>query len=128
MVHRRLPLLLLIVTALWLPLQSVAALVAACGHGLARGAARPLVLAQATSGCQEDHQGHHRQATAASSSAQGGLSCDQCGFCHLAGAGMAVSLAVARPPVPAADPNVSWPVRFPPDHLPEPQSPPPRSS
>jgi len=113
---RLLPLLL---TALWLPLQAVAAIAMPfCRHAADQAATLPA----ATQG--EHCHGHAADdATAAHSPDQ---DCDGCDLCHLASAGyMLPAMATAEPLPPVRD-FTPRPVLASPSHIPEPPQHPPR--
>lgn len=85
-------LLPLFVAALWLPFQAIAAVsMPFCRHGEAHGATA--ATEQANAGCHL-----HAQQEAADHA----MSCDDCGFCHLAAAGMMPALERIAAVVPAA--------------------------
>ncbi|MBK9955324.1 MAG: DUF2946 family protein [Rhodocyclaceae bacterium] len=78
MCNRWLRLLPLFIAALWLPFQAVAAVAMPfCRHGEAH---KTLAMVDET---VEHCQMHGQQAT----QPDHGMDCDDCGFCHLAGAG-----------------------------------------
>lgn len=107
---------LLILIALWLPLQAAASwAMPFCRHVAVEQAAH------ATEHC-------HELAEAAASPAAGGLDCDNCEICHLAGAGYL--LAAVDIGLPGTMANVLVPRLKPasPSHIAEPPQQPPRRS
>jgi uncharacterized membrane protein len=114
---RRLHSYLLILIALWLPLQAAAAwAMPFCRHAAAEQAA------QATEHC------HAQAAAAAQPAAATDLDCDNCEMCHLASAGYL--LAAADAGVFGAAASVQVPRLKPasPSHIAEPPQQPPRRS
>jgi hypothetical protein len=112
-------LLPILFAALWLPLQAVAALTmpfCTHAHGQASGQTPAAMEHPCHEGQSDRPAGQHD-----------GYACDQCGFCHLACAGMAPASLGATAPLPAGDRYGRIAVAFPPDHIPEPLQPPPRS-
>jgi hypothetical protein len=80
MCHRFFRLLPLFVAALWLPFQAIAATAMPfCRHGEAHK-----LLAMADDAAVEHCPMHDKQPTPKDH----GMGCDDCGFCHLAAAGM----------------------------------------
>lgn len=113
-------LLPILFTALWLPLQAVAALTMPfCTHGPVSGEASALASLE--------HPCHEQGQAEGGAAQQDGFACDQCGFCHLACAGMAPAPLVAAVPLPVGDRYARVAAAFPPDHIPELLQPPPRS-
>lgn len=116
---------LLLFAALWLPVQTMAALsVPACRHAQEQGAAK----------VADDHAGMAMMAgeggmpchdLAADPVAHDG-GCDNCGTCHLAGAGFMPSAAVAAGMIPAGRHYVMPAIAMPPSHVAETPRHPPR--
>lgn len=125
MMNRWLRLLPMLLAALWLPFQAVAAEgMSMCRHGQSP---QPVPAAQATDHCAMHQDAAAQQEPAdVANAADHGLGCDQCGFCHLAGAGY----MPAAERVPAAAPanrSFAAPIALiPPSHIPEPPQQPPR--
>jgi hypothetical protein len=116
--RRWLRLLPLLITALWLPLQAVAAIAMPfCRHAADHAAMAEAVLA-------ESHCSGHAASDAAA--AAGDQDCDGCELCHLASAGyMLPAAAAAAHVVPARD-FTARPVLASPSFIPEPPQHPPR--
>lgn len=113
---RRIRSILMILLALWLPLQAVAAwAMPFCAH--------------AAAAVSEDAQAMpahcHHEAEAAPASTAAGFDCDNCGMCHLASAGylfasaqpLAISPAAAKPLFPPLMSHRSY-IGDPPQHPP----------
>jgi len=120
---RRLKSFLLILIAIWLPVQTVAAMVMPfCGHA---GGLTVQVTANAPAPCHE----HAAPATPATNSAGGAsasdLGCDNCEMCHLASAGYIPPAATALP-LPVASVFVARPMPVLHSHIAEPPQQPPR--
>lgn len=81
--RRRFSLLLFILTAFWLPMQAVAAAAMPfCRHGEAHK------TVQATAAAEHCHlQDQQPRESLPSPDDSHGMSCDDCGFCHLAASG-----------------------------------------
>jgi hypothetical protein len=108
---RRLNSFLLILVALWLPLQAAAAwTMPLCRHAAEREAAQQAQAGAAYAHC---HEGMAAADDAPAPAAD--LGCDNCGICHLTSAGY-MPVLVARP------------VTAPPSHIGEPPQQPPRRS
>jgi hypothetical protein len=108
---------LLILCALWLPLQAAAALTMPfCSHA---GEASTQVAAVPSPEHCHEHDG------AAGKSSTGDLGCDNCGMCHLASAGYIPSAAAVLP-APVASSFVAQPVFVSTSHISEPPQHPPR--
>lgn len=115
---RWLRLLPLFFAAFWLPLQAIAATAMPfCRHGEAHRAVPPVVAADPMEHCAmhgapaaDDH----------------GLNCDDCGFCHLAGAGFMPAAAPAAAVPPSHPDFQSWPELAPAGVVPEPPRYPPK--
>lgn len=111
-------LLPLFIAALWLPLQAVAAIAMPfCRHGETQKVA--VAADQAVVHC---HQ-HERQQTPADHVAN---ACDQCGFCHLAGAGFMPAAEPVAAVIPAGRDFRSDAPLAPASNIPEPPRQPPR--
>lgn len=113
---RRAKCLLLILIALWLPLQAAAAVTMPfCRHA-------PEQMAQQTTAQPAAHC--HEQADDSAAAADN-FSCDNCEMCHLATAGYLLSALEALPPLAA---NILVPrLQFASaSHIPEPPQQPPR--
>lgn len=139
MSYRRLRLLIVFFAAAWLPFSAVAAVTMPfCIHGHP-GSQGPdgAEYGQAAGSLpgSRDHAGpaghgdcHEHAATpAGTAGAQDGMACDQCGFCHLACAGMIPSEAAATADHPAAHVLAGLTATLHSDPLPEPLRRPPRS-
>ena len=95
MIVRRFHLLPLFIAALWLPFQAIAAVAMPfCRHGEAHKAARVVTT-------EEHCHMHDDQAPPGGHGADHGPSCDDCGFCHLASAGIMPTPEHAGPMIPA---------------------------
>lgn len=117
---RRLQSLLLILVALWLPLQAAAAwTMPLCRHAAEREAQQALT---AHTYC---HEGMAAADDAPAPVAD--LGCDNCGICHLTSAGYMPS-AAAQPVVSAMPVLVARQPAAPPSHIGEPPQQPPRRS
>lgn len=89
---RRLQSVFLILIALWLPLQSAAAVTMPfCRHAQDQ-------LAQQQAGQMATHCHEHEQTEASSVSALG-VDCDNCEMCHLATAGYLLAASEQMPPL-----------------------------
>ncbi len=100
MFSRRLRLLILFLAAAWLPFSAVAAVAMPfCTHGQEPAPAHGTHPGDAAAAQWAHGDCHARAADAspADASAQGGMACDQCGFCHLACAGIIPPSAAASP-------------------------------
>ncbi|MBA3031533.1 MAG: hypothetical protein KKF85_00335 [Gammaproteobacteria bacterium] len=114
---RRFKSYLLILCALWLPLQAAAAAAMPfCSH--AGESTTQVEAAQSPEHCHE-HDG------AAGLSSTSDLGCDNCGMCHLASAGYIPSVAIALP-IPVASTFVAKQVLASTSHIAEPPQHPPR--
>ena len=121
--HRFVRLLLLSV-ALWLPVQTMAALsMPLCRHAQERGLAS--VAAEESAAAVVCHEAHH--AAAADQTAHD-AGCDSCEMCHLASSGFMPSALVAQGLMPAGHYYESPAITAPPSHIAEPPQHPPRSS
>jgi hypothetical protein len=114
---------LLILTALWLPLQAVAgmAMLRVCAHEA------PAVSAAATDG---EHCPYHDAAggvpAVPDQSAGDDQGCTQCGVCHLAASGYMPAAEVVPGVVPDARCFVPLAAATPSSHIPEPLQHPPK--
>lgn len=121
--RRWLRLLPLLITALWLPLQAVAAVAMPfCRHASEQAAAADAMT-------HEEHcPGHAMESVAVAVSAA--IDCDQdcdgCALCHLAGAGYMPAAATTTAHLPLARDFVASPVLASPSFVPEPPQHPPR--
>jgi hypothetical protein len=124
MMTRWLRLLPMLIAALWLPFQAVAAnAMPLCRHGQPHEAVAVQVAA--------DHcamHSLHQEAPAQPDPAPAdhGLGCDQCGFCHLAGAGYLPAAERIPQATPADRGYAASAALIPPSHIPEPPQQPPR--
>lgn len=113
---RRLKSFLLILVALWLPLQAAAAwAMPLCRHAAERAEALP---AQTADHC-------HAAAAPIAEPAGNETACDDCEMCHLATAGFLPASAL-RLTATAAGILAVWPALTPPSHIGEPPQQPPR--
>lgn len=115
-IMRRLKSFLLILVALWLPLQAAAAVTMPfCRHAAERAAMDTMHVA---AHC-------HEQMDESSAATAGDFDCDNCAMCHLATAGYLLVTAEALPPLMA---NILVPKLKPvsSSHIPEPPQQPPR--
>jgi hypothetical protein len=114
---RRFKSFLLILIALWLPLQAASAV----AMPFCRHAAERATQAEAPS-----PQAHcHEQAATTADASSPDLDCDNCEMCHLATAGY-IPPAVAGLPLPAASVLVAQPVHASPSFISIPPQDPPR--
>jgi len=112
-------LLPLLITALWLPLQAVAAVAMPfCRHAAEQ--AVPVAAMTAEGHCA----GH--AAAAAPTPTPGDQDCDGCELCHLASAGYMPAAAPTAARLPATRDFASRPVLVLPSFIPEPPQHPPR--
>lgn len=125
----RFRLLLTLFAALWLPFQAVAAKsMAFCWHGQMHGAVTMQVAADDADTAMADcpmHRGAHDPAPA-SDGGDHGQGCDQCGFCHLASAGVMSGPERATAVVPADQDFLVVATRTPASNIPEPPQRPPK--
>lgn len=131
MFSRRLHLLILFFAAAWLPFSAVAAIAMPfCTHGQEPAPAHHGMPSGDAAAAQWAHGDCHARAAdaAADPSAQGGLACDQCGFCHLACAGIIPPSAAASPVHRAGHVLAGLSVVHFSDHLPGSLRRPPRSA
>lgn len=126
MMPRWLRLLPMLLAALWLPFQAVAAnAMPLCRHGQQQA---PVAVQAAADHCAMHAMAGEAAAQPDPAAADAGLGCDQCGFCHLAGAGYLPAAERIAPAAPA-DRSFAAPVALvPPSHIPEPPQQPPRRS
>lgn len=119
----RLARFLLILTALWLPLQAVAGMtMKLCAHETA-----PHSMLAAAMG--EDHCPYHdADAAPATHDQTPGQACDDCGICHLACAGYMPAAEARTGVVPTDRTFQHWPAAYLPSHIPEPPQHPPKRS
>ena len=116
---------LLILTALWLPLQAVAGMTMKfCAH-----AAAPQMMQEAAMG--EEHCPYHdadAAPIAPDHEQTPGQACDDCGICHLACAGYMPAAEVRTGVAPTDRTFQHWPAVSLPSHIPEPPQHPPKRS
>lgn len=118
--RRWLRMLPLLITALWLPLQAVAAIAMPfCRHAAEQ--AVPLDAAGAEAHCH-GHGGDDNPPPDIAADQD----CDGCELCHLAGAGYMLPAMVVAESLPPARDFVARPVLASPSHIPEPPQHPPR--
>ncbi|MDP1956961.1 MAG: hypothetical protein Q8J75_02130 [Rhodocyclaceae bacterium] len=118
---RRLNSYMLILIALWLPIQAVAAMAMPyCRH-----AGEPSAQTEAVHSAAPCHEHADVAVGAADVSSTGDLGCDNCEMCHLASAGYIPS-AVANLPLPVASVFVARPMSALRSHIAEPPQQPPR--
>jgi len=111
---------LLLLTALWLPVQTMAALsMPMCRHAQEQAAALAAEQAGAAMHCHE---------TAAPDQAAHDAGCDNCEMCHMAGAGFMPSAALVAGLAPVANDYSLPAASAPPSHIAEPPQHPPRHS
>lgn len=130
---RFLRLLPLLIVALWLPLQTVAAATMPfCEHAPAAPAAPQHEHAAAAhdhagpaAGADHDHHAAHHDPQAAQASAIG---CDACGTCHLACASVLPTAAVTRQAPELRDSHAVPPAPTFTSHTPLPKDRPPRTA
>jgi ABC-type nickel/cobalt efflux system permease component RcnA len=116
--RRRLARFLLILTALWLPLQAVAGMtMKLCNHAAAAQAQQQDVA--------EACPYHHGAAPAAPDQAPD-KGCDACGVCHLAGVGYIPATAVVAAVLPASAVFLPVPAAARISYIPEPPQQPPK--
>ena len=116
---------LLLSAALWLPVQTMAAMsMPLCRH------AQELAMAATAShdAAEQSAAAMHCHEAAAPDQATHDAGCDNCDQCHLACAGFLPSAAMAADLIPAAHCHVLPVVTAPPSHIAEPPQHPPRSS
>lgn len=122
--RRRIHLFLLLITALWLPLQAVAAIAMPFCRHAAEQALQQDVAAQG------DHCPGHAGAGAAPADNGGNASsdqdCDGCELCHLASAGYLLPATALAGQLPPARDFEADPVLASPSFIPEPPQHPPR--
>ncbi|MCX7163678.1 MAG: hypothetical protein NT083_11655 [Rhodocyclales bacterium] len=112
---------LLLLTALWLPVQTMAAMsMPLCRH------AQEMVLAAAEAEQSEAAMPCHEAAAADQAAHDAG--CDNCEQCHLACAGFMPSAPLATSVIPAGQHYVVPAITAFPSHISEPPQHPPRSS
>jgi ABC-type nickel/cobalt efflux system permease component RcnA len=117
---RRFKSFLLILIALWLPLQTAAAAVMPfCRHAAERQ------LVQHTEAASPAHC-HEHAAALPEGPAGDSLSCDNCEMCHLASAGYLPAVTAAALPPLTANILVATQLIASPSHIPEPPQHPPR--
>lgn len=122
MVHR-FPRFLLLIVALWLPVQTMAGMVMpVCGH--AQGQEVAVVTHDVAD--SEAMPCHHEATTTDQAAADGG--CDHCQSCQLASAGFVPSTALTAGVIPAGHDYVLPVPVAPRSHIGEPPQHPPRSS
>lgn len=110
---------LLLFAALWLPVQSMAALsMPLCRHAQEQAAA----FQAAEHGAMPCHEAMQDQAP------NHDAGCDNCEMCHIAGAGFIPSTALTAGFLPAGHHYVTPPVAAPPSHIAEPPQHPPRAT
>jgi hypothetical protein len=122
-VNKRFVRFLLLFAALWLPVQTMAAMsMPLCRHAQEQGMASVAVEAAAAMPCHEAHQ------AAAADQAAHDAGCDNCEMCHLAGSGFMPSALMAQDLMPAGHHYALPAITAPPSHIAEPPQHPPRSS
>lgn len=124
----RLARFLLILTALWLPLQAVAGMtMKLCAHGNAA----PQAAQAAQAAMAGDHCPYHDAdgaAPAGRDRAPNTTACDDCGICHLASVGYMPVAEVRTGVVPTDRYFPRWPAASLASHIPEPPQHPPKRS
>jgi len=109
---------LLLVTALWLPVQTMAALsMPMCRHAQEQAASLAAEAGAAT----------HCHEAAAPDQLAHDAGCDNCEMCHMAGAGFMPSAALVAGLMPVGNDYVLPAPAAPPSHIAEPPQHPPRS-
>jgi hypothetical protein len=123
-VNNRFVRLLLLFAALWLPVQTMAAMsMPLCRHAQEQGmAAMTAEDSAATMPCHEAHQ------AAAADQAVHDSGCDNCDMCHLASSGFIPSALMAQGLMPVGHHYALPAIKAPPSHIAEPPQHPPRSS
>ncbi|MDD5250313.1 MAG: hypothetical protein PHY45_15125 [Rhodocyclaceae bacterium] len=115
---------LLILTALWLPLQAVAGLTMKLGMADAVPASVQTAAAE-TAACPYHHAAAAAPATPVPSHQQ---ACDNCGVCHLAATGYMPAAATLAVILPLAQAFLPAPAVEQSSHIPEPPQYPPKRS
>jgi 7-cyano-7-deazaguanine synthase in queuosine biosynthesis len=111
--------ILLFFAALWLPVQTIAAIaMPLCRHAQEQGAA-----AVAT----EQAESHHCHEAPATDPVKHDARCDNCEICHLACAGFMPSAPLTTSPMPVATRYELPAIVAPPSHIGEPPQHPPRN-
>jgi hypothetical protein len=132
---RRLKSFLLILIALWLPLQSAMAwTMPLCRHDAGQATARATVEAESAVAAPHCHEMSAEMSMASATSAADAHAvksdddsdCDNCGVCHLASAGYLMTAQSASPRIPVADTLATRQPLAPPSHIGEPPLQPPR--
>ncbi|MDO8932225.1 MAG: hypothetical protein Q7U97_07530 [Rhodocyclaceae bacterium] len=118
--------LLIVLTALWLPLQAVASIaMPACRHDAAAQSAPVAAVADGDEHCPN----HAAEAAPAGTQHEHDQSCDNCGICHLACAGYMPASCAATVGVTPPDRIFSGQAATaPPSNIPEPPQHPPKRS
>lgn len=112
---------LLILIALWLPLQAAAAwTMPLCRHAAVREAAEQAAAMELHAHCHEQAAASDDDTVAAD------LGCDNCATCHLSSAGYLLAATAGNPALPLTDGLVALPSPLPPSHIGEPPQQPPR--
>jgi hypothetical protein len=115
---------LLLSAALWLPVQTMAAVsMPLCRHAQEQG----MVLV-ATEQSDAALPCHEASAATASDHAAHDTGCDNCEMCHLAGSGFMPSALMVTGLIPAEHRYVLPAIKAPPSHIAEPPQHPPRRS
>ena len=128
MSFRRLRLLILFFAAAWLPFSAVAAVAMPfCTHG-PQGDSPDTTMHDGQWGHGDCHGQAEAKKAPQAEDAQDGMACDQCGFCHLACAGMIPSEAKAAPGHPAGHVLAGLAATLHSDPLPERLRRPPRNA
>ncbi|MCX7145460.1 MAG: hypothetical protein NT042_04475 [Sulfuritalea sp.] len=115
---------LLLSAALWLPVQTMAAMsMPLCRHAPEHGMAS--VMTEQSAAGMPCHEAHD---AVVQDQAAHDAGCDNCEMCHLAGCGFMPSALVATGLIPAEHQYVLPATVAPPSHIAEPPQHPPRSS
>jgi ABC-type nickel/cobalt efflux system permease component RcnA len=118
---RRIRSFLLILVALWLPLQAAAAwTMPLCRHAAAREAVQQTAAVEQHAHCHEQAAASDDDMVAAD------LGCDNCATCHLSSAGYLLTATAGNLALPLTDAFVALPSLAPPSHIGEPPQQPPR--
>ena len=118
--------LLILLTALWLPLQAVAGMTMQfCRHDSAPQNSQAVTAAASV----EEHCPYHDAGAApAAQDRTHDQKCDNCGICHLACSGYMPASEVKTDIAPLAHVYQRWPAAARTSHIPEPPQYPPRHS
>jgi hypothetical protein len=123
-VNKRLVRFLLLFAALWLPVQTMAAMsMPLCRH--VQEHAMASAVAEQSAAAMPCHQAHD---AVVQDQAAHDAGCDNCEMCHLAGSGFMPSALVATGLIPAGHQYVLPSIMAPPSHIAEPPQHPPRGS